>query len=191
MDNDYRYGLRTVGYDLTDRQRRVHLYVDYVVCDADRPILSVVRLLESGWSIRLKEKQRLMVKDDVRTELATHRGLLYVNPMHRIPPERMTPPKHIGVVYHINPKKPKTVYVGPIQRTDKDDHWRLENGHLVRVHRKWRKALFEPREQREMPISFEKLLGQRTTTIEYEDGHVEMIDDDWLTSLNPTRCAPR
>ena len=184
------YGLRTVGYELTDRQRRVHLYVDYVVCDADRPILSVVRLLESGWSIRLKGKQRLMVKDDVRIELTTHRGLLYVNPMHRIPPERMTPPKHIGVVYHINPNKPKTVYVGPIQRTDKD-HWRLENGHLVRVHRKWRKALFEPREQREMPISFEKLLGQRTTTIEYEDGHVETINDDWLTSLNPTRCAPR
>ena len=173
------YGLRTVGYELTDRQRRVHLYVDYVVCDADRPILSVVRLLESGWSMRLKGKQRLMVKDDVRIELTTHRGLLYVNPMHRIPPERMTPTKHIGVVYHINPKKPKTVYVGPIQRTDKD-HWRLG-----------RKALFEPREQRDMPISFEKLLGQRTTTIEYEDGHVEVINDDWLTSLNPTRCAPR
>ena len=93
-------------------------------------------------------------------------------------------------MYHINPNRPKTVYVGPIQRTDKD-HWRLENGHLVRVHRKWRKALFEPREQRDMPISFEKLLGQRTTTIEYEDGHVEVINDDWLTSLNPTRCAPR
>ena len=42
-----------------------------------------------------------------------------------------------------------------------------------------------------MPISFEKLLVQRTTTIEYEDGHVEVIDDDWLASLNPTRCAPR
>ena len=51
--------------------------------------------------------------------------------------------------------------------------------------------MFEPRDQREMPISFEKLLGQRTTTIEYEDGHVETINDDWLTSLNPTRCAPR
>ena len=92
-------------------------------------------------------------------------------------------------MYHINPNKPKTVYVGPIQRTDKD-YWRLENGHLVRVHRKWRTALFEPRDQRGMPISFEKLLGQRTTTIEYEDGHVETITDDWLTSLNPTRCTP-
>ena len=51
--------------------------------------------------------------------------------------------------------------------------------------------MFEPREQREMPITFEKLLGQRTTTIEYEDGHVETIDDNWLTSANPTRCAPR
>ena len=131
-----------------------------------------------------------MVKDDVRIELSTHRGLLYVNPMHRIPPERMTPPKLIGVVHFINPNKPKTVYVGPIQRTDKD-HWKLENGHLVRVHRKWRKALFEPREQRDMPISFEKLLGHRTTTIEYENGHVEVINDDWLTFLNPTRCAPR
>ena len=49
------YGLRTVGYELTDRQRKVHLYVVYVVCDADRPILSVVRFLESGWSIRLRE----------------------------------------------------------------------------------------------------------------------------------------
>ena len=38
-----------------------------------------------------------------------------------------------------------------------------------------------------MPISFEKLLGQRTSTMEYEDGHVEVINDDWLTSLNPTR----
>ena len=72
------YGLRTVRYELTDRQRRVHLYVDYVACEADRPILSVVRLLESGWSTRLKGKQRLMVKDDVRIELTTHRGLLYV-----------------------------------------------------------------------------------------------------------------
>ena len=51
--------------------------------------------------------------------------------------------------------------------------------------------MFEPREQREMPITFERLLGQRTTTIEYEDGHVETIDDNWLTSANPTRCAPR
>ena len=79
------YGLRTVGYEFTDRRRKVHLYVDYVVCDADRPILSLVRLLESGWSIRLKGKQRLMVKDDVRIELTTHRGLLYVNLMQRIP----------------------------------------------------------------------------------------------------------
>ena len=39
------YGLRTVGYELTDRRRKIHLYVDYVVCDADRPIFSVVRLL--------------------------------------------------------------------------------------------------------------------------------------------------
>ena len=184
------YGLRTVGYELTDRRRKAHLYVDYVVCDADRPILSVVRLLESGWSIRLKGKQRFMVKDDVKIELTTHRGLLYVNPMYRLPPERTTPPKHIGFVYHIIPHKPKTIYIGPIQRTDKD-HWKLENGYLIRVHRKWRKALFEPREQREMPITFEKLLGQRTTTIEYEDGHVETIDDNWLTSANPTRCAPR
>ena len=82
------YGLRTVGYELSDRRRKVHLYVDYVVCDADRPILSVVRLLESGWSIRLKGKQRFMVKDDVRIELTTHRGLLYVNPMYRLPPEK-------------------------------------------------------------------------------------------------------
>ena len=29
------YGLRTIGYELTDRRRKVHLYVDYVVCDAD------------------------------------------------------------------------------------------------------------------------------------------------------------
>ena len=184
------YGLRTVGYELTDRRRKIHLYVDYVVCDADRPILSVVRLLESGWSIRLKGKQRFMVKDDVNIELTTHRGLLYVNPMYRLPPERTTPPKHIGFVYHIIPHKPKTIYIGPIQRTDKD-HWKLENGYLIRVHRKWRKALFEPREQREMPITFEKLLGQRITTIEFEDGHVETIDDNWLTSANPTRCAPR
>ena len=131
-----------------------------------------------------------MVKDDVKIELTTHRGLLYVNPTYRLPPERTTPPKHIGFVYHIIPHKPKTVYIGPIQRTDKD-HWKLENGYLIRVHRKWRKALFEPREQQEMPITFEKLLGQRTTTIEYEDGHVETIDDNWLTSANPTRCAPR
>ena len=87
------YGLRTVGYELTDRRRRIHLYVDCVVCDADRPILSVVRLLESGWSIRLKGKQRLMVKDDVRIELTTSRGLLHVNPMHRISSERMTSPR--------------------------------------------------------------------------------------------------
>ena len=113
-----------------------------------------------------------------------------MNPMYQLPPERTTPPKHIGFLYHINPYKPKTVYIGPIQRTDKD-HWKLENGYLIRVHRKWRKALFEPREQREMPITFERLLGQRTTTIEYEDGHVETIDDNWLTSANPTRCAPR
>ena len=110
--------------------------------------------------------------------------------MYRIPPKRMTSPKHIRVVHHINPNKPTTVYVGPIQRTDKD-HWKLENCHLVRVHRTWRKALFEPLEQREMPTFSEKLLGQRTTTIEYEDGHMETINDDWLTSLNPTRCAPR
>ena len=176
--------------ELIDRRRKVHLYVDYVVCDADRPILSVVRLLESGWSIGLKGKQRFMVKDDFKIELTTHRGLLYVNPMYRLPPERTTPPKHIGFVYHIIPHKPKTVYVGPIQRTDKD-HWKLENCCLIRVHRKWRKSLFEPRERREMPITFERLMGQRTTTIEYEDGYVETIDDNWLTSANPTRCAPR
>ena len=132
------HGLRTVGYELTDRQRKVHLYVEYAVCDADRPILSVVRFLASGWSIKIKGKQRLMVKDDVRIELTTHRGLFCVSPMHRVPPERMTPPKHTGVVYHINPNKPKIVYVRPIQRTDKD-HWRFENCHPVRVHRKWRK----------------------------------------------------
>ena len=96
------FGLRTVGCELTDQQRRAHLYVDCVVCDADRPILSVVRLLERGWSIRLKGKQRLMVKDDVRIELSTRRGLLYVNSVHRMPPGRMAPPRHVGVLHRVN-----------------------------------------------------------------------------------------
>ena len=113
-----------------------------------------------------------------------------MNPMYRLPPERTTPPKKHRIVYHIIHNKPKTVYIGPIQRTDKDNG-NLKNGYLIRVHRKWRKALFEPREQREMPITFERFLGQRTTTIECEDGHVETIDDNWLTSANPTHCAPR
>ena len=117
------------------------------------------------------------MKDDVRIELTTQRELLFVKSMYRLPPERTMPPKHIGFVYHINPDKPKTVYIGPIQRIDKD-HWKLEKGHLVRVHRKWRKVLSESREQREMPITFERLLGQRTTTIEYEDDHVETINDN-------------
>ena len=132
----------------------------------------------------------MMVKGDTRIELTTHRGLLYVTPTHRLAPERTNPPKHIGIVYHIQPEAPKTVFIGPIQRADKD-HWRLENGHLIRVHRKWRKAMFEPRGQREMPITFDNLLGERTTKILYEDGYVETITDNWLTTPNPTRYAPR
>ena len=38
-----------------------------VVCDADRPILSVVRLLESGWSIRLKKTITLCKSDAPNT----------------------------------------------------------------------------------------------------------------------------
>ena len=73
------YGLRTVRYELTDRQRKIHLYVDCVVCDADRPILSVVRLLESEMVDKTQRKTTIDgEKDDVRIELTTHRGLLYV-----------------------------------------------------------------------------------------------------------------
>ena len=101
------YGVRTVGYELVDKKRRIHVYVDYVVCDADRPILSVVRLLESGWAIRLKGNQRLMSKDDVNIPLTTHRGLVYVYPNKRLTPEETTPLKFTGYVYHIDPKVPK------------------------------------------------------------------------------------
>ena len=166
------YGVRTVGYELVDKKRRIHVYVDYVVCDADRPILSVVRLLESGWAIRLKGHQRLMSKDDVNIPLTTHRGLLYVYPNRRLTPEETTPPKFTGYVYHIDPKMPKTLYIGPVQRTDAD-HWVLKNGFLTRIHKKWRTAMFEPNGQGDMPISVDKLTGHRTTRIEYEDGTTE------------------
>ena len=56
------YGVRTVGYELVDKKRRIHFYGDNVVCDADRPTRSVVRPLERGWAIRLKGNQRLMSK---------------------------------------------------------------------------------------------------------------------------------
>ena len=92
-------------------------------------------------------------------------------------------------MYHVDPQKPSTMFVGPVQRTDKY-HWKLEGGFLVRVHRKWRKAMFEPRGQREMPIAFEKLTGLRITRIEYEDGYIEILEDNWLTAANPTRSAP-
>ena len=131
-----------------------------------------------------------MIKDGVKIELTTHKGSLYVCPNLRLSPEDTNPPKHIGFVYHVDPQKPSTMFVGPVQRTDKD-HWKLEGGYLVRVHRKWRKAMFEPRGQREMPITFEKLTGRRITRIEYEDGYIEILEDNWLTAANPTRSAPR
>ena len=184
------YGVRTVGYELVDRKRRIHFYVDYVVCDADRPILSVVRLLESGWSIRLKGNQRLMAKDDVRIPLTTHRGLLYVCPNRRLTPEETTPPKFTGYVYHIDPRIPETLFIGPVQRTDAY-HWVLKNGYLTRVHKNWRKAMFEPRGQGDMPISFDKLTGQRTTNIEYEDGTTEVVEDNWQPAARPTGRATK
>ena len=84
---------------------------------------------------------------------------------------------------------PNTLFIGPVQRTD-NDHWVLEHGYLTRVHKKWRTTMFEPRGQGDMPITFDKLTGQRTTKIEYEDGTTGIIEDNWQPAANPTGSAP-
>lgn len=65
---------------------------------------------------------------------------------------------------------------------------KLEGQQVVRIHKRHRKSLFVPTGAKDMPVGLDEFAEQRRTEVTFEDGTIQVLEDNWVTSAEPS-CA--
>ena len=72
------------------------------------------------------------------------------------------------------------------------DCWVLDSANhtLTRLHKRPRATLFSP-ETQDRPVELKDLAGERTTSMEFDDGSKTSVTENWMTSDDPKAKQPR
>ena len=162
-----------------------HLVMPFYVIDGIRhPIVSVTRLLEQGFELNLRGTESTLQKGDVfQAPLTSKDRLLYIH-LETAPMEEGTKlviqntPQ--GQVAMIAPTHTLTATGPRPQQGGNNDFWKYnEQGYLVRVHKRGRKALFTPGygNQSACPVQFDRLDDYRKTIVYKENGTQTVLED--------------
>ena len=160
--------------------------IPFYVCDVPQPIVSVSRLEEQGFELTFKEGQPTVrhAKGFNTTLVKTH-GLYYVRTtVIPIPPNYTLQIQQTseGTVAVIAPTTITTQGPEPIVGGN-SDYWTYNNeGYLVRVHKRMRKALFSP--YKTCPVPTNKLENYRRTIVTRLDEKNEDFEEQFQ-SLSP------
>ena len=162
-----------------------HLVMPFYVIDGIRhPIVSITRLLEQGFELNLRGTESTLQKGDVfQAPLTSKDRLLYIH-LETAPMEEGTKlviqntPQ--GQVAMIAPTYTLTATGPRPQQGGNNDFWKYnEQGYLVRVHKRGRKALFTPGygNQSACPVQFDRLDDYRKTIVYKENGTQTVLED--------------
>ena len=193
-------GRKLIRYDAAG----VTLFTNHYVCDVPFCIVSVARmLLQDFCTVLSKDSMKLLTPQRASVDITRHGTLLYLTPeivpyhtdmmeveqqldqymntldidMSKVPelPTGVDAVEQLKAL--INALKPTYYHT---------DVWQLgeANCTLTRVHKRPRRALFTP-ERSDCPVPMERLNGQRTTYLDYGEGNIREMQDNFITAGLP------
>ena len=163
-NNIHVYGYRWIHFR---NQKGQHIVIPFYVCDVKHPILSVTRLIHQGFEINLKDNSTMTHQRSFESHITQRDGLLYIHLRQAAIPQghqlaiKDTTEGQIAMI------APTTITKeGPQpMRGGNTDIWMFNNeGFIVRVHKRLRRALFTP-DNTDCPIDIENLEDFRKTII--------------------------
>ena len=195
-------GRKLIRYDAAG----VTLFTNYYVCDVPFCIVSVARmLLQDFCTVLSKDSMKLLTPQRDSVDITRHGRLLYLTPeivpyhtdmkeveqrldqymstldidMSKVPelPTGVDAVEQLKTL--INALKP-TYYHTDVWQLDEANHT------LTRVHKRPRRAFFTP-QRSDCPVPLDRLNGQRTIHLDYGEGNVKEVQDNFITTGLPNQ----
>ena len=193
-------GRKLIRYDAAG----VTLFTNYYVCDVPFCIVSVARmLLQDFCTVLSKDSMKLLTPQRASVDITRHGTLLYLTPeivpyhtdMKEVEQELDQYMNTLDIDMSKVPELPTGVdaveqlkaLINALKPTYyHTDVWQLDEANctLTRVHKRARRALFTP-ERSDCPVPMERLNGQRTTYLDYGEGNVREMQDNFITAGLP------
>ena len=173
------YGKRLVGLQLGSHVAHIQFYV----CDVHFPVISVSRLTAQGYVTHIEAKEMTLTAPTGEV-IDIH----CTGPMFYLQPKIM---KYVQEDFDDVCTSMQTQLAAVTLDSKKQifyhaDRWNLEGQNLVRLHKRPRKTLFVPTGTKDMPVNVDELAEQRITEVTYADGTTQVLEDNWVTSEDPT-----
>ena len=169
------HGFRSIHLQINDH---LTMLVNFVVLNATNPIISVPLLQKSGITVNFDPKGARLVRDHHVVPLHFEQKLFWLRPQGFVTKpisdlefERRFASPHVGNLHDHGPK----------------DEWRLEYNILIRIHRRYRKGLYNPAQAVNFPAGVHLgIFGStRKTFLTFEDGTRETVVDTWSSGERP------
>ena len=175
------YGRRLVKVDFEGQPCFLHFYV----CDVPYCVVSVGRLLRSGFEVKLTaESQTLSTPEGQCVPVIKHGSLLFLRPT-MLPFERE---EFESVCNFFHEAHSHGTLVAPTFHTPvyyHTDTWELSGNTLTRIHKRTRATFFSPEGTKDRPVELSDLADTRATYLEYADGRKETLTDNWRSAEFP------
>ena len=162
------------------------IVIPFYVCTVTQPILSVTRLAEQGFIIKLSEQPTIEHPNGFQSKLNIKEGTYF------LPVKTTGVPDNYKLDVHETPEGIKAVFSpitqspsGPQWVTHQHDIWIYNGqGYLVRVHKARRKATYMP--DKTCPVPMDKLEDYRRTIAHKLNGTIEDFEET-LHTLDSTQ----
>ena len=186
------FGRRLVKVDFEGQSCFLHFYV----CDVPYCVVSVGRLLRSGFDVNLSSRNpnTLSTPDGHKVPIIRHGSLLFLRPT--LAPFNKDEFEVVCNTFH-GMSAQGTLVAPTFTPTFKPvvqyhiDKWELSGNTLTRIHKRARATFFSPEGTKDRPVDLKDLSDERVTYFEYADGRKETLTDNWRKSENPKGPAGR
>ena len=188
------FGRRLVKVDFEGQPCFLHFYVCFLhfyVCDVPYCVVSVGRLLRSGFDVNLSSKKpnTLETPDGHKVPITRHGSLLFLRPT--LAPFNKEEFEVVCNTFHT--QSAQGTIVAPVFRPLVQYHvdkWELSGNTLTRIHKRARATFFSPEGTKDRPVDLKDLADERVTYFEYADGRKETFTDNWRKAENPKGPSP-
>ena len=185
------FGRRLVKVDFEGQSCFLHFYV----CDVPYCVVSVGRLLRSGFDVNLSSRNpnTLSTPDGHKVPIIRHGSLLFSRPT--LAPFNKDEFEVVCNTFH-GMSAQGTLVAPTFTPTFKPvvqyhiDKWELSGNTLTRIHKRARATFFSPEGTKDRPVDLKDLSDERVTYFEYADGRKETLTDNWRKADNPKGPAP-
>ena len=163
-------------------------FLHFYVCDVPYCVVSVGRLLRSGFDVNLSSKKPNTL-DGHKVPITRHGSLLFLRPT--LAPFDKEEFEVVCNTFHT--QSAQGTIVAPVFRPLVQYHvdkWELSGNTLTRIHKRARATFFSPEGTKDRPVDLKDLADERVTYFEYADGRKETFTDNWRKAENPKGPSP-